>query len=508
MRAQKQNQVQKTAAPILARHNRATHRPNAPEHPVLRLQRMVGNQALLRMLQSNNQSQFGLQTKLSINSSAVQNSLQRQPAGQAAEISDPVAEEKFPQYGWHRVGGASFSGTKPGVAVLKSIVAENSQVDRDLLAESIGSFVYRKPVAGGPILPPYYAFRHPKKGIIARAFAEREGIHPEWANTDPQFDPKLWLKQSFSYNVYVFSPHPASDVEHYSPHLPLSSAPPLPVDDKSTQQPESETEETNILETATDLASDIIPGVSNIKDLTIALTGVNPVTGEKVGIAGRIMSAIFAIPGLGNLLKYIGKGTKGLWKGIKWLRKTIAIKRASKKIAALKLVIHLSGTGLTKQLLKEFGEEGLEKLAKTLGPELTAKLAQDLGATTLKQAVDKYGAQGLKEMAERLGPNELKVALGKEAAEGTLEKTAREAEDEAARKGKKKKKGKKRGTCHEHMMACMLTSLADEPGSVYGSGRCLWCAEVCKREGGVWPDLAPSTTGFVRCDYWNYASTE
>jgi len=65
--------------------------------------------------------------------------------------------------------------------------------------------------------------------------------------------------------------------------------------------------------------------------------------------------------------------------------------------------------------------------------------------------------------------------------------------------------------CNAHMVACMLTSLADEPahpGSVFGSSRCLFCAEVCRRDGGVWPTRAPTTTGFVRCDYWNFPSTE
>lgn len=58
--------------------------------------------------------------------------------------------------------------------------------------------------------------------------------------------------------------------------------------------------------------------------------------------------------------------------------------------------------------------------------------------------------------------------------------------------------------CAPRMAACMLTSLADLPGSVYGQGRCVWCAEVCRRNGGQWPTRAPSPTGSVRCDYWNF----
>ena len=66
----------------------------------------------------------------------------------------------------------------------------------------------------------------------------------------------------------------------------------------------------------------------------------------------------------------------------------------------------------------------------------------------------------------------------------------------------------RRGDCNAMMSACLLTSLADQPGSVFGQSRCLWCAEVCRREGGVWPGFATSTAGQVRCDFWNFPGTE
>jgi hypothetical protein len=64
------------------------------------------------------------------------------------------------------------------------------------------------------------------------------------------------------------------------------------------------------------------------------------------------------------------------------------------------------------------------------------------------------------------------------------------------------------GDCKAMMSACMLTSLADQPGSVFGQSRCVFCAEVCRREGGVWPQAAETTTASVRCDFWNFRSTE
>jgi RHS repeat-associated protein len=57
--------------------------------------------------------------------------------------------------------------------------------------------------------------------------------------------------------------------------------------------------------------------------------------------------------------------------------------------------------------------------------------------------------------------------------------------------------------CQEHFERCLMTSLADEPGSVFGQSRCGFCYEVCKRTGG-WPARAPTTTGTVDCNYGKY----
>lgn len=90
----------------------------------------------------------------------------------------------------------------------------------------------------------------------------------------------------------------------------------------SSEQSE-DSEVVSVAQVVADVATDLTPGVSNVKDAIIALTGVNPITGEKVGILGRIASAIFAIPGIGNALKYIGKGGKLLGKALVWIGKKI-----------------------------------------------------------------------------------------------------------------------------------------------------------------------------------------
>jgi len=94
------------------------------------------------------------------------------------------------------------------------------------------------------------------------------------------------------------------------------------------------------LETAADLVTDFIPGVSNLKDAHTCIRGKNAVTGEEVGGLGRALSCIFAIPGIGNVAKYIGKGLKilgkGLIKGGKYLAKglTAAWKWGKRKARA------------------------------------------------------------------------------------------------------------------------------------------------------------------------------
>ncbi|MEA2560672.1 MAG: Pre-toxin [Acidobacteriota bacterium] len=110
-------------------------------------------------------------------------------------------------------------------------------------------------------------------------------------------------------------------IEFAKPHRVLPEAENLPlatpeISEPVPSTPEEEATVEDIARTVADVATDFIPGVSNIKDAAIALTGVNPVTGEEVGIGGRILSGIFAIPGLGNSVKYIVKGGKLLGKAL------------------------------------------------------------------------------------------------------------------------------------------------------------------------------------------------
>lgn len=114
-----------------------------------------------------------------------------------------------------------------------------------------------------------------------------------------------------------------------------------------------------------DLFTDLAPVASNIKDATIAITGVNPVTGKQVGTLGRIFAGICAVPVYGNGAKLLGKAGKGLFKGGKW---------AFKKLGGPKLV--QKGVDLVKGLKGPL-KSGLKKL-KAGGGELLAKAGKKL----------------------------------------------------------------------------------------------------------------------------------
>lgn len=143
--------------------------------------------------------------------------LQRKSDGKSpSEAVDPIEEKNFPEYAWHRVGTTSTHG-RPSAAVIRDIVAENTNIGRELLAQTTSKFTYRERTVG----PSYHSFTHPTRGIVVRACAILQGFHPE---REP--NPKVLAKENHSYGIYVFSPHSDKDPEHYNLPLPLSSAPP------------------------------------------------------------------------------------------------------------------------------------------------------------------------------------------------------------------------------------------------------------------------------------------
>ncbi len=70
---------------------------------------------------------------------------------------------------------------------------------------------------------------------------------------------------------------------------------------------------------AADVATDFIPFIGELKDLYRAVTGTDPVTGEKLKWWERALAFLGALPIIGKLGKMVGKGLRFLVKGFGWL---------------------------------------------------------------------------------------------------------------------------------------------------------------------------------------------
>lgn len=158
-----------------------------------------------------------------------------------------------------------------------------------------------------------------------------------------------------------------------------------------------------VARTVGDVGTDLAPVISNVKDATIAVTGINPVTGERVGTAGRIASAIFAIPVIGNLAKYVGKGSRWLWKGLRLLTNKLGARRLAQwlkgkwakltgkgRVALKGAVVVVDERKFSEYIFKEGATHGKDKVFRSLGygPEHSKMLAQQYQ----KQAAERYAA--------------------------------------------------------------------------------------------------------------------
>jgi hypothetical protein len=147
---------------------------------------------------------------------------------------------------------------------------------------------------------------------------------------------------------------------------------------------------------ATDFTTDVMPGVSTVKDTCRCLTGENVVTGEAEGAGGRIMGCIWAAVDVASVI--VGLVTFG------------------------------GGTAAI-QAIKTAAKTGLKAMVKTLGKISFRKLV-DLAIDLLRGGWKKITGKAAKEAAEK---------AAKEAAEKAAKEAAEKAAKEAAEKELKKK---------------------------------------------------------------------
>lgn len=146
----------------------------------------------------------------------------------------------------------------------------------------------------------HWSFVDKTSTTIARAYVGWDTIRP-LATGEHQDHLRVWMQAHTKQLSEGIGPDGVTTVDS-------AAATSKPAANATTNDNAGPSSLEGVVTAAADLATDVTPGVSNVKDAYTAITGRNPVTGEKVGTAGRLMAAIFAIPGLGNVLKWVKKG--------------------------------------------------------------------------------------------------------------------------------------------------------------------------------------------------------
>jgi hypothetical protein len=181
------------------------------------------------------------------------------------------------------------------------------------------------------------------------------------------------------------------------------------------------------LEGGLDLATDIIPVVSTVKDTCTCLVGENFVTNKQVGAAEQGMACTFAAI---DIAGYVGAAFTGgaTAAGAIALRTALkgGIKAGGKIIAkeALEAAIKKGG----RELAEKLGKEGLQELAEKLGKEGLQELAEKMGKEEFEKLAKEAAEQGVK------GFDDLLQKGAKEAGEAASEKGTKELADVATKK--------------------------------------------------------------------------
>ena len=130
-------------------------------------------------------------------------------------------------------------------------------------------------------------------------------------------------------------------------------------------------------EEATDFATDVIPGVSTVKDACRCLIGENIVTGKEEGVGGRIMGCIWAAVDVASVIVGIftaGTGTVAIQ----------AIKTAAK--AGLKALVKAGLKGF-KAMVKaaiDLVKKAWKKITRKGGKHAVEETAEDIAKGVLK----------------------------------------------------------------------------------------------------------------------------
>ncbi|MCY1064655.1 DUF4157 domain-containing protein [Nannocystis sp. RBIL2] len=158
---------------------------------------------------------------------AVPGMIYRAPAGPTADdpahAADPFDESAYASMGyWWR--STATQSTKPTLAEVRAAIVASGQVDETTLAESAETWVLR-----GPDQYPYWSFRHPSKGVVARAAVLVAG----WSREEGTlFDICLFAPPSRTRRAVRVEP-PSAMMLQASHQVAEDAVPCIPVDTKS-----------------------------------------------------------------------------------------------------------------------------------------------------------------------------------------------------------------------------------------------------------------------------------
>jgi phage-related protein len=191
------------------------------------------------------------------------------------------------------------------------------------------------------------------------------------------------------------------------------------------------------IEGGADLATDLIPVVSTVKDTCTCLVGENFVTNEKVGMAEQGMACAFAAIDIAGYAAapFTGGATAA---GAIALRTTLkgGIKVGGKILAkeALEAAIKKGG----RELAERLGREGLQELAEKLGKEGLQSLAERMGKEEFEKLAKEAAEQGVKGFDDifQRGAKEAGEQAAKEAAGEGAEKAGKEGAEKALASGR------------------------------------------------------------------------
>ncbi len=286
-------------------------RPVRPQD-VVSLQHAAGNRAVSRLL-----AEAGSLA-----------SVQRQPEQRVL----PPATQRWDVEEPYRDQAAMYRTTKTEVTAWAEVGPGKPRISyrREVELQTVDGITFYLDIRGSVALAPGTALPTSAEAALqmqGRKVLSQRTLHVEGGDVIEvrEYSPHEIGGQSFGFVARAVMPDyaqlPLTTAEQekailaYLAKLPRRPKAPVAADEGGTGE-----EGRSTLGVAADIGTDFIPIVGELKDLYRAVTGTDPVTGEKLKWWERALAALGAIPLIGKLGKGLRSGIKWLGKGLSWLK--------------------------------------------------------------------------------------------------------------------------------------------------------------------------------------------